>query len=86
MSQKNVLEYWAWLMTVRQAADLKGVSVQAIYQAIKAGKVTAEKVGNTTLIYYDTPFKKYLMSRKGGKGNRKARWPRAAPRDQKRIY
>ena len=37
-------------MTVSQYADIKQVSVQAIYKAIKAGKLRTKKIGHLTLV------------------------------------
>lgn len=37
-------------MTVKQYADLKGVSVQAVYKSIKIGKLRTKKIGHLTLV------------------------------------
>lgn len=37
-------------MTVKEYANIKQVSVQAIYKAIKAGKLRTKKIGHLTLV------------------------------------
>ena len=35
---------------VKQYADKKGISVQAVYQAIKKGKLDSKKIGSMILV------------------------------------
>jgi len=42
------LENWK---PVKEYAELKEMSVQAVYQAIKRGKLESKKIGSFTLVY-----------------------------------
>jgi len=44
MKQENIFK------PVKEYAQEKGVSVQAIYQAIKSGKLKSKKIGSYTLV------------------------------------
>lgn len=47
------------LLTVRQAADEKGVSMQAIYKRIHAGDFTTDRIGSLYVIVRDERFTSY---------------------------
>lgn len=36
--------------TVREFADKKGISVQAVYKGIKAGRYSSKKIGSLVLV------------------------------------
>lgn len=52
---------------VMEAARRLGMTRMTLYRDIKAGKLTAYKVGATTIIYQDD-FNEYVLRWRGGRG------------------
>ena len=47
------------MLSVKEAAEEKGVTVQAIHKAIQRGTLNAEKVGRYYVIHRDTSYRTY---------------------------
>jgi excisionase family DNA binding protein len=48
------------VLTIREVADLKGVSTQAVHACVQRGTLTAYRSGNAVLILRDRALEAYL--------------------------
>ena len=46
----EVIKDWGQYLTVKEYADKKGVTVQAVYQSINRGVIDSKKMGSMVLV------------------------------------
>lgn len=61
------------VVTVREVADMKGVSVQTVHACVKRGRLTSYRSGRAVLILRDAALASYLAAPAGT--NRRASAP-----------